>query len=98
MTIYTRKKGEFVALTREQARQWKRTSEVMTLQGDAQKMARSVRALAAWLLTVQRKALRLDVNDLAVTKLPNVDRLLSQADAIDKAIKILKQGWPNAKV
>lgn len=90
MTLYTRKKGEYVALNREQVRRLRRTNDVVSLQNDAQKLARSTRALSTWLMAIQRKALRLDAQDLVVTRLPNIDRLLSLADAVDMAVKVLK--------
>lgn len=90
MSLYTRKKGVYVELSREQVRRLRRTSDVIALQNDAQKLARSTRALAAWLLTIQRKALRMDAQDLVVTRLPNVDRLLTLADHVDKDVLQLR--------
>lgn len=92
MALYTRKKGVYVVLTREQIRRMQRQDEVLRLQGGALNAARSLRALSSWLMAVQKKALKLDKEDLVVTRLPNIDRLLSMADAIDKSVHVLKRG------
>lgn len=90
MTLYTKKKGQYQELTREQVRRLRRVNEVIELQTKANTLMRTTRALAAWLETVQKKHLKLDAKDLAVTRLPNVERLRSLCDAVDKASKTLE--------
>lgn len=80
MTLYTKKKGEFIPMTRQQIRKLRRVEEVVRVQKASAKLVLTSRALAAWLASVQRKGLRLDAVDMVVTRLPNVERLQALCD------------------
>lgn len=91
MTLYTKKKGAMVEMTRDQIRRMRRVDQVVSVEKNAQKVLVTSRALAAWLEGVQKKALHLDASDLVVTRLPNVERVQLQCDALDKALKELRR-------
>lgn len=91
MALYTRKRSEYVKLTREQIRKLRRTNEVVQLQTDAKAAARVLRALSFWMISVDKRAMKLDRADLMVTRTPNVDRLLSMADKIDRDVHELRK-------
>ncbi len=91
MTLYTKKKGQLVELTRDQIRRMRRVDQVCCVEKSAQQVLNTSRALAGWLEAVQRKSLHLDASDLVVTRLPNVDRIQLQCDALDTALRELRR-------
>lgn len=91
MTLYTRKEGKWIALSRDQIRRMRRVDQVVCVEKNAQQLVNTSRALAAWMEAVQRKALKLDATDLVVTRLPNVERVQLQCDALDRALKELRR-------
>lgn len=91
MTLYTRKNGSFIPLTKQQIQRMRRVDVVVRAEKKSAELARSTRALAAWLSGIQKRALRLDAMDLRVTRLPNVERLQILCDETDKALEELRK-------
>lgn len=95
MTLYTKKAGQYSELSKDDLRKLRRTSQVMALQVSSRHLTARTRALAAWLLGIHKLAearggvIKLAPEDLAVTRLPNVDSLLSLADEVDDREKEL---------
>lgn len=90
MTLYTKKEGQYVALTREQVRRLRRNSEVMALQVSSLHLAATTRALAAWMRAIHQRNLKFEPADFVVVRLPNVDRVLSQCDEVSKRVDTLR--------
>lgn len=79
MTLYTKKKGEFIPLTKEQVRRIRRTEQILTLQKQAWHMAVVLRAHADWLKGVERQSNTLRAGDIKVANLPNQERMRNMA-------------------
>jgi hypothetical protein len=91
MTIFTKKGGNFVPLTREQIRRMRRVDQVVAVEKLSQQLLNTSRALAGWMESVEKKHLKMDAHDLVVTRLPNIERVQLQCDALDKALKELRR-------
>lgn len=91
MTMFTKKQGIYTPLSREQMRRFRRTDQVCAADRAGESLLYTTRALAAWLAAVQRKALRLDATDLVVTRLPNVERLQSDCDKLERALEEMRR-------
>lgn len=91
MALYTRKKGAFVKLTKEQIRRLRRYEQVLQLQVEARKASMQLRIFAAWLEGVDHKSKVLNSEELKLTKLPSRTRFVNQADNIDHALRVLRQ-------
>ncbi len=91
MTLYTKKQGNLIPLTKDQIKRMRRVDQVCCVEKSAQQILNTARALAGWLESVQRKSLKLDASDLVVTRLPNVDRVHLQCDALDTALRELRR-------
>lgn len=90
MALYIKRQGEFVKLTREQARRYRRVQEVVAIQKTATGSANTLLALAAWLEEVEKRAGKMDHKDFAITKAPNIDRIRKQARSAMNAARALQ--------
>lgn len=91
MTLYTKKKGEYVEMTRAQIRRLRRVDTVSRVDKTATRLARSTRALAVWLHAVDLQFGRLTPDDLTmVVNAPNAAMLKQLCDDADAALKELR--------
>lgn len=88
MALYMKRKGSFVKLSREQARQFRRTTEVIALQKAATGAANTMRALNGWLEIIARNGGKVGTMD--IDKLPNLLRIRQQAEVLSERAKALK--------
>lgn len=89
-TLYVLKDGRHEALSRDTIRNIKQIDQIKKVKQAAYRQTRAMKALAGWLLTIQRKGLRLDAKDMVLTRLPNIDRLLSMCDETSAALEELR--------
>ena len=91
MTLYTRKKGNYVEVTPEQLRRMRRVNEVVALQKCAVQSASTLRAMAGWMEAVVRNNGSLKYQDQHVLRVPNVLRIRKQAETMAEAAKALER-------
>lgn len=90
MAVYTKKKGQYRKLTREEVRKLQRLDKVVPLQKAAIDAAPALAALATWLKHVENHGNKLTKGDLVVAKLPNRNRLLRLAEGLSTTARALK--------
>lgn len=85
MSLFTKKKGQYVQMTREQIRRLRRTAEVNLLLEQSKKAAITLTIMSAWLAHLDRNGRKLSQQDLIAASLPNRSKLLAIANNLAEA-------------
>lgn len=77
--LFTKKKGQYQALTNEQIRRLRRTNEVNLLLEHSKKAAITLTIMSAWLAHLDREGKKLNQKDLIAASLPNRQKIMAIA-------------------
>lgn len=89
MAIYTRKKGQYQQLTREQVRRLRRVNEVNDLMDASRSAALTLRGFSMWLATVEKAKNKASPMELDLV-LPHRVKFLELANKIDETSKKIR--------
>ena len=92
MTIYTKKNGKYVALTKDQIHRMQRRDHVLVLQKRSLLLANTMVAFIGWLDALDKKNMTLKDEDAVVAQLPNRKRLFQQVVGVKEAMHVLQKG------
>lgn len=95
MALYVfdaKKAKKFVPLSDESIKRMKRVDEARALSREINdNVAPTIRALVAWLEQVDKKGRQINKTDLAVTRLPNRQRLLKMVDDLTTKMEAVQR-------
>lgn len=92
MTIYTKKKGKYVALTKDQIHRMQRRDHTLDLQRQAVLMANSMIAVMAWFENLKCQHGVVAPQNMAITSAPSMKYMYNRVVGVKNAVAVLQKG------